>query len=61
MPALCVCVLHININILRAVTLVVYMKKKENVKDLESETGNNLDLTIAFYLTSHNMERFCVF
>lgn len=35
-------------------------EKKIKVKDLESETGNTLDLSIAFYLTSQNMERFCI-
>ena len=33
---------------------------KVKVKDLESETDNTLDLNIAFYLTSQNMERFCI-
>ena len=33
---------------------------KVKVKDLESETGNTLDLNVAFYLTSQNMERFCI-
>nr|DAV08390.1 MAG TPA: hypothetical protein [Caudoviricetes sp.] len=33
---------------------------KVKVKDLESETGNTLDLSIAFYLSSQNMERFCI-
>ena len=35
-------------------------EKKIEVKDLESETGNTLDLNIAFYLTSQNMEWFCI-